>query len=378
MGQAYTPGLKVVAKEIVEKERRLPLKGDLQVKPGDIVSSDNIVACTSLPGNPEMINICNKLGVEAPEVPGCMLVKEGDQVKQDQMIAQSKGFFGFFKTPCNSPCDGTVELISNVTGQVTIRRPPVPVEISAYIDGKIKEVMDGEGVVIETEATFIQGIFGIGGEVVGELKILCNTPDQVLDEGLVTEDCRDKIVVGGSMITSSAVKKLIKVGARGVIVGGIEDQDLKEFLGYDLGVAITGHEELGVSIVVTEGFGEIKMATKTFELLKASAGKKTSINGATQIRAGVIRPEIIIPLKSYEHIKHLMNKEVKEAGLMQMGTPVRVIREPGFGRTARVSALPVELTQVESETWVRVVTLKFEDDGKEVTIPRANVEIIEQ
>ncbi|PKK90434.1 MAG: hypothetical protein CVV64_08700 [Candidatus Wallbacteria bacterium HGW-Wallbacteria-1] len=378
MGHAYTPGLKVVATEIVEKERRLPLKGEVQVKVGDIVTAEDVVACTSLPGNPEMINICNKLGIEAGEVPGCMLVNEGDLVKQDQMIAQSKGFFGFFKTPCNSPCDGAVELISSVTGQVTIRRPPVPVEIAAYIDGKVKEVMEGEGVVIESEASFIQGIFGIGGEVVGELMILCNNPDQILEESIVTDECKGKIVVGGSMITSAAVKKLVKVGAKGVIVGGIEDQDLKEFLGYDLGVAITGHEDLGVSIVVTEGFGEIKMASKTFALLKASAGKKTSINGATQIRAGVIRPEIIVPLKSHEHIRHLLKKEVEEAGVMKLGTPVRVIREPGFGRTARVSALPVELTQVESETWVRVVTLKFEDDGKEVTIPRANVEIIEQ
>jgi hypothetical protein len=180
------------------------------------------------------------------------------------------------------------------------------------------------------------------------------------------------------MITSEAVKELIKVGARGVIVGGIDDKDLKEFLGYDLGVAITGHETLGITIVVTEGFGEIKMAAKTFNLLKASSGQKASINGATQIRAGVIRPEIIIPLKSREHIKHLIDDTKTEAGVMNIGTQVRVIRQPRFGSTAKVSDLPVKLTQVESETWVRVAQIQFDDDGVKMTVPRANLEIIEK
>lgn len=377
MGQAYTPGLKVSAKETIQKERRLPLKGEVKVKKGDKVTADMIVASTSLPGNPEMLNVCNKLAIEPGEVSGCMMVAEGDEVKLNQVLAESKGFFGFFKTPCPSPCDGTIELISGVTGQVTIRRPPIPVEVEAYIDGTIVEVMEGEGVVIESEASFIQGIFGIGGEVVGELMMVCSNPVEVLDESKVTPECKGKIVVGGSMITSGAVHKLVKHGAAGAIVGGINDKDLKELLGYDLGVAITGHEDLGVSIVVTEGFGEIKMAQKTFELLKASAGKKASMNGATQIRAGVIRPEIIIPLVSHEHIKHLMEKKDRIAGLMEAGTPIRIIRQPNFGRTAKVVDLPVKLTQVESETWVRVVTVQFDDGGEKFTLPRANVEIIE-
>jgi hypothetical protein len=378
MGHAYTPGLKVAAVELVEKERRLPLKGDVLVKKGDKVESDQIVASTSLPGNPEMINVSNKLALEAAEVAGCMMVKEGEEVKKDQILAESKGFFGFFKTPCHAPCDGTIELISSVTGQVTLRRPPIPVEVKAFMDATVKEVLPGEGVVLESESTFIQGIFGIGGEVVGEIAMACSTSDQMLDKDKVKPEFKDKVVIGGSLITAEAVRELIKVGAKGVIVGGIDDADLKNFLGYDLGVAITGHETLGITIVVTEGFGEIKMAAKTFELLKASAGQKASINGATQIRAGVIRPEIIIPLKSHAHIKHLIDKSEGEAGIMGMGTQVRVIRQPRFGSTAKVVGLPVELTQVESETWVRVAEIEFDDDKKRVTVPRANLEIIEK
>ena len=59
--------------------------------------------------------------------------------------------------------------------------------------------------------------------------------------------------------------------------------------------AITGQEEKGITLVVTEGFGDLAMAERTFELLRGCAGMRASVNGATQIRAGVLRPEIIIP-----------------------------------------------------------------------------------
>ena len=42
---------------------------------------------------------------------------------------------------------------------------------------------------------------------------------------------------------------------------------LSKILGYPLGVAITGMEEV-TTIVVTEGFGNLSMATKTLDLLK--------------------------------------------------------------------------------------------------------------
>ena len=53
-----------------------------------------------------------------------------------------------------------------------------------------------------------------------------------------------------------------------------------------------------------------------------------------------------------------------------------MIREPYFGRLGTVTALPSALVQVESETLVRVLSARLEN-GEIVTVPRANVEIIE-
>jgi hypothetical protein len=115
------------------------------------------------------------------------------------------------------------------------------------------------------------------------------------------------------------------------------------------------------------------MAQKTFNLLKHFEGYKTSIHGRTQIRAGVIRPEIIIPLQFEE--QELVAKEVSMP-ILEIGTVIRIIRQPHFGHIAKVTALPEELTKVESETLVRVLEAEFEN-GTKIIVPRANVEVIE-
>ncbi len=97
------------------------------------------------------------------------------------------------------------------------------------------------------------------------------------------------------------------------------------------------------------------------------------MNGATQIRAGVMRPEIVIPLRA-----DARTGAVSEAvtGRLAIGAPVRVIRDPYFGLIGRVTALPPEPQTLQSGSKARVLEVTFES-GEGVIIPRANVELIE-
>jgi hypothetical protein len=154
----------------------------------------------------------------------------------------------------------------------------------------------------------------------------------------------------------------------------MDDEDLRDFLGYDLGVAITGTEDVNLTIVVTEGFGEIAMAQRTFDLLASRAGADASLNGATQIRAGVMRPEILIPLTGEARTQDAV--AAQEAGQLDVGRPVRIIRDPYFGLIGSIHALPPEPQALDSGSKARVLEVKL-DSGESVTIPRANVELIE-
>ena len=107
--------------------------------------------------------------------------------------------------------------------------------------------------------------------------------------------------------------------------------------------------------------------------MRSFEGYNASVNGATQIRAGVLRPEIII--HHQESLEQALDGRLAEG--MVPGTPVRIIRQPYFGAIGNVINLPVELQQVDSESNVRVLDVEL-DDGTVVTVPRANVEIIEE
>lgn len=373
MAHAYTPGIRVTERMPLLKERRLPLKGTVVVKTGDSVKAEDVVARTELPGNVQPVKAASILGVHQQDLREFMLKKEGDPVEKDEIIATSKSFFGLFKSHCRSPVTGTVESVSDVTGQVILREPPVPVEVDAYIDGVVNEVMPDEGVMVEAEGSFLQGIFGVGGETVGLIQVATKGPEEELTSDHFTSDHAGKVVIGGSLIRIPALRRAVEVGARAVVVGGIDDQDLRALLGYDLGVAITGQEDIGCTVVITEGFGEMSMAHRTFDLLGAREGMKASVNGATQIRAGVMRPEIVIPLTD----KAQMSDKTADASEgLQIGSPVRVIRMPYFGALGVVTELPPELQVLESEAKVRVLKVKF-DSGEEALLPRANVEMLE-
>jgi len=370
---AYTPGLKAKRAATVSKTRKLPIRGEVCVNVGDKVNFDKIIARTQLSGNPEIVNAALLLGVEAQELPEHVSKRVGEKVAEGEVIAASGSLLGFMKKQVTSPVNGTIESISDATGQIIVRGLPVPVDIDAYIPGKVVELLPAEGAVIETNAAFVQGIFGIGGETHGKIRMAVDSPDEVLTADKITSKDKGAVAVGGSLVALEALRRGVEVGVACVVAGGISHTDVTTFIGEEIGVAITGQEEVGLTLIITEGFGRMNMSRRTFDLLRSFEGRMACANGATQIRAGVLRPEIIIPHEKAP--EKIADKEL--ASGMVPGTPVRIIRLPYFGAIGKVVSLPVELQQVESRSFVRVLTVEL-DDGRVVSVPRANVEIIEE
>ena len=374
MAKAYTPGLKVSARANYRARLLLPVRGEVLVAKGDRVRARDVVARALLDGDIVPVPVSSLLGVPAGDVPGLMLVAPGDAVREGQPIARSKGIFGFGKKELASPAAGTVESVSATTGQLILRGAPLAVEVKAYVDGIVTEVAEGEGATVETDAVFIQGIFGIGGETIGPVVLAAKRHDEPLEAARIRPEMKGAIVVGGARITAGAVKAAQEAGVAALVAGGIDDADLRDILGYDLGVAITGSERIGLTIVVTEGFGDIAMAERTFALLSGCAGREASVNGATKIRAGVMRPEIVVVRRPDDPAP--ADGARPEEGLLEIGTQVRLIRDPYFGALGTVSALPSEPAVLGSGSKARVLEVAL-GDGRRVTVPRANIELIE-
>jgi hypothetical protein len=377
MAHSYTPGLRVTPDTVIRRRRILPIPGEVILQEGARVTAVTEVARTALPGKVYPVNVANKLSISPSEVASYLLKREGDLLAKDEPLAENRPLIKWFKTQVRAPIAGHIETVSSLTGQIFLREPPETIRLTAYIDGEIVETIPGQGVVVESRCAFIQGIFGVGGETSGAIALAVRRPSEVLTANRLRPEHKGQIVVGGALVLKEVFARARELGVRALVVGGVHDRDLKELLGYDLGVAITGTEKLGFTLIVTEGFGEIPMARRTFDLLAAKVGKPASCSGATQIRAGVIRPEIVIPLGQETAAQGASVKpKVGENGI-QVGDTIRIIREPYFGRLAQVKALPTELQRIPTESQVRVLVAVL-PDGREVTIPRANVEMIEE
>jgi hypothetical protein len=206
------------------------------------------------------------------------------------------------------------------------------------------------------------------------LHTVVDSPSETLDGSKINSDHKGKVLIGGNLVTLDAMKKATEIGVKGIVVGGIRSADITAYLGYEIGVAITGEEDIPLAIITTEGFGEMNMSERTFNLLKSFEGKMAAVNGATQIRAGVLRPEIIIP---YDYDGQEDDTSLDIGKGMKAGTPVRIIAPPFFGEIGTVVSLPVDLVRVETRALVRVVEIEL-TNGVKVVVPRANVEIIEE
>ena len=289
-------GLRFQKDVLLRKTRRMPAPGQVSVREGDLVSPETIVARGTVL-NPEIheVRIHAQLDIDPTEIEKYMLKTAGDDVKKDEIIAIHRSFFGRYTKVCRSPIDGIIESLSKSSGRVLIRGKPIPVDVRAYVPGRVVDTIPNEGAVIECQASIIQGVFGIGGETVGELIMAVNEPDETLPAELISPKHKAKVIAGGSFVTIDAIRRAARSGVHGIISGGMDQKDLTDFLGYEMGVGITGREKAGLTLILTEGFGVHPMEEGVFNLLKSHQGKQVSIDGSTQIRTRMLRPEIIIP-----------------------------------------------------------------------------------
>ena len=94
MSYAYTPGLKVLRSTIVDRQRILPIPGKVLVQEGDYVSAEKIIAETYMPSGIEMVTLAYAVGVEPYQIREVLVKKEGETVKEGELLASCRKLFG--------------------------------------------------------------------------------------------------------------------------------------------------------------------------------------------------------------------------------------------------------------------------------------------
>ncbi len=370
-GQAYTPGLLVTPYTSLTRVRELPLSGMTLVKPGDRVEADTPVLAAELPGEVEIIRIADQLGLDAETIGPGLRIGVGQRVEKGDLLCEIKTFFGMFSNRLHSPVSGHVEFFTETNAHLGIRYDSHPITVDAYVSGVVLEVEDGKSVTVSTEGAFVQGIFGVGGERRGTILSLDCPLDAVINDRMLQGlNLHHRVLVGGAAFSGEALRACAAGGVSAVITGSIDSATLGEFAGEEISVSVTGDEDVPFTLIITEGFGRLPLSHRVATLLQQLSGKACSVNGATQVRAGATRPEIIVPLET-----RLEGQTSETSAALAVGRRIRLIRMPHFGQFATIREMPGKPERVPSGAIVRVLRAEI-DNGEVVTVPRSNVELV--
>ncbi|MDI6894386.1 MAG: hypothetical protein AB1503_07910 [Bacillota bacterium] len=240
------------------------------------------------------VDVARRLDVPPHRMRAFLRVREGEEVSAGQLIAQ--GMEGLMADRVYAPAGGVVEAVDTRTGGVAIRRPHRPAEVDAYLAGRVVEVFPEWGAAVAALGHQVTGVFGIGGQAYGILRAAVSNAEEVLDAGAISDDDAGKVLLGGALVTLDALRRARQAGVRGIISGGAQQGDLVAFTGREMVVGITGQEPV-LTVVITTGFGRQAMDAGLFALLASCGGRPVSLDGTTQVRAGAVRPEVLVPVE---------------------------------------------------------------------------------
>ena len=284
MASPRASGPAISARARITRARRLPLVGEVLVEEGSRCAAEDVVARAVLPGDLHPLRVSAALGVSRGSVERYAVVREGDEVRSGDVVAESRWLLGLARSSVESPVDGVVESVSPVTGQVMIRAASSVIEVAAYMDGRAVRVHPGKGVDVEGEASLVQGIFGVGAEASGRLVRLPVGDGLEIGPEAVTRECSGCVVFAPGRASTGALRAFRERGVRGAVVGGVRGDDLIDAAGREINPAATGGEDIGFTLVVTEGFGDLAMSAGALEVLEGLEGRRVSVSGATQER----------------------------------------------------------------------------------------------
>lgn len=369
--------LPVAANTVARIERRLPFPGDVLVRVGQRVETEEAIARALVPAAPRIVNVADDLAVPIPQVERLMRVTPGTAVQAGDVLARTPAALGRSSI---APVAGVLTAFDPRTGYATITPDPQEVTLTAAIAGFVMEVQDYRSVTIETPAAQLYGVFGVGRERNGVLSLMVTDPTEPITADMIDERRTYAIMIGGAGISAAALQKAVDKQVHGIILGSMDERELQAWLGSkQSGAALlqeltSGRSELdfGTTLVLTEGFGTQPMSEPIFDMLSSQDRQEALIVGTTRIHRPHRRPRVVIPLRrTGEAAPDLVDIPVR------VGAPVRLVdfaHNGTIGTIRSVSSLPRQLP-----SGIHAMAVEVALPGDETLwVPRTAVEVLEE
>lgn len=235
------------------------------------------------PLKPVSIDISGPLKIQPKHIKGYLKKKLGDFVYSGELLASN-----FNSKPLNvsSPYTGTIMNIDTEKGIIEICYDKEPYILRSNYFAKVNKVAEKQSLVLDFEAREITGKIGFGKESCGYAIYYHSELHQ--------KDLKDRIIFLDKKVDAEMLRYFAESDIKGLVCSLISYSDLKNYIGKDIGVALTGNENIPYPIILMDGFSVSSQSNEACLWMKSCHNYFVSIKAHTQIRAGVTRPVIYV------------------------------------------------------------------------------------
>lgn len=370
-----------VEKDLITRVyRRLKGKGHLNVSVGQEVTPSEIIGTSLISPGFRTLNLATLLNVKPQDVGKYLKRSLGQRIYKGELLAhRSKGLFRAELT-VTAPADGVMDFLNPSSGEIRLTFLPQKVDLPAAVYGVVEAVDNLNGyALIKTMVRRIYGLFGTGKPRDGILHLLSSRED-LISATKISIKLKESILLGGSVVYKETISSAISCGVGGIITGGINAPDYKSMAGGRLIFPKKIENDVGISLVVTEGFGSIPIGEDIFDILASYNGKFVLIDGNQAIvdlpsDESASLPKVRkIKLPPAPDQMILRGNDRSEMVEVKVGQRVRIVGSSYAGQQGKMIALDRSPSLLPSGIHAYLCTI--ETRRKKFKVPIANVEIV--
>lgn len=262
------------------RDRLLPLDagGTVEVTRGDRVDLHHVIARGTLPSAYLVIDLMRALRLRRlSQLDDLLHVAVGDPVEVGQLLA---GREGRRKRGVRSPLTGSVAYIGE--GRVILQEIEEPIIVEAGLTGQVIDVRKGRGASIEGIGAVVQGVWGNNRRAIGTLRL---EPDEGLEHiygEALASPFRGTVIIARRPLRVASLQVLVDQDIAGVIAPSMEPDLIPAAL------------ECPRAVLLTEGFGSMRMGGALSSFLLNLQGRQATIDAALPGILEARRPEAVI------------------------------------------------------------------------------------
>jgi hypothetical protein len=337
----------------IERERTLPVAGEVVAKLNQKVGPTDVIAQATWAREHVLIDVARTLSISPNKADRLLRVKEGDKVAENAEIAISKGII---PQTIRAPRAGRVVVAGG--GQVLMETGETSVELKAGLPGTVVQIIPYRGAVIRASGALIQGTWGNGRIATGMMLNLSEKPDDVLNASRLDVSLRGSIILAGLLGDADTLRAAAELPVRGLILSSIPP------------ALLPAAQQMRFPIIAIDGFGQFPMNSAAYKLLTSNAKRDATINAEAFNRYSGTRPEIIIPLPISQEPP--LPNDVAD---LEIGQTVRLRRAPHAGQVGTLTKMSSGLVTLPSGLRAPAAEVKLEN-GEQILVPLVNLEIV--